>query len=216
MDSGPSCSAQAHEPVVVRSAAAAQLLLDPDARRVLKPFFGSGATVTQAARALGLKPNTLLRQVQRLVALGLLHVSGEERRAGRAIKHYRVTGEDFFVPFHVTDALTLEDLLMRAVEEPNRLIARSLARLCGAQSPRLGYLVTRLPSGRIAHDLSLDGAAAAAPLAMERPWLRDGRTLRLTQGRAREFMRELGALLDRYDDPAGDPHLAFVAVAPLR
>ncbi|GAA5533254.1 helix-turn-helix domain-containing protein [Deinococcus aluminii] len=201
-------------PLVVQDPVWARLLLDPLARQTLAPFFGRDTTVGEAAAQLGVKPNTLLRRVQRLVAGGLLHVTGEERRAGRSLKRYRVASERFFVPFALTDAVTLEDLLMQAVEEPNRLIARGLAQLYGSHAPRLGYLVTRLEGGRIAHDLSLDGLTPI-PYGGAHPWFRDARVLRLRPAQAEQFGQELQALLDRYADPQGARYLAFLAFAPL-
>ncbi|OLV18854.1 hypothetical protein BOO71_0004525 [Deinococcus marmoris] len=205
----------ADDPGIVLDPAAARLLLNPQARMVLGPFFGRDVSVGEAAAELGLKPNTLLRQVQGLVTRGLLRVSVQQRRAGRPIKRYRVTHERFFVPFWATDAITLEELLMAAVEEPNRLISRSVARLSSAETSRLGYLITRRDSGRIAHDLSLDGQRCLTLEDLERPWLREGRTLYLTPERARLFVQELSGLLDRYGEKDGEAHLAFVAVAPL-
>lgn len=201
---------------VIDLASTARFLLDPDERQVLKPFFGEGSSVGQAAAVLGVKPNTLLKRVTWLRERGLLRVAGEQPRGGRPIKTYRVTSEAFFVPFHVTDALSLEDLLHRAVEEPNRLIARSIARMYLAQSRDLGYLVHRLPGGRLAHDLSLGGTCLLPDASWDRPWFRDGVTLRLTRERAGDFVRALQRLIEEYGDERGDPYLAFFAVAPHR
>lgn len=202
-------------PPLTADAAQARVLLDPLARRVLDPFFGGGASVGGAAAYLGVKANTLLRQVRRLVGLHLLEVVRVEARAGRAIKRYQVTSQQFFVPFGVTDALTLEDLLLRAVEEPNRVIARALARQHGTEVSRLGYLVHRPVPGCVVHDLSLDGHTRLSPVDLTRPWLRDGRTLRLSPGRAQALVRDLLEVLDRYDDVQGEPYQVFVAFAPL-
>lgn len=197
-------------PLTIHDPRAITLLLNPLSRSVLSPFFGEGSTVAQAAACLGVKPNTLLKQVKKLVTWGLLRVRNQQRRAGRAVKRYQVTAERFFVPFAATDALTLGELLARSVEEPHRLIAQGIARLYAAQ-PGTGYLVSCTGKGKLVHDFSADGLKPDDP----QTWCRDGWVVRLTPERTQAFIRDLLALKAHYQEDTGTPHLAYVALAPL-
>lgn len=202
-------------PPTIRNAAVAALLLDPKQRAFLLPFFGRGATVSEAALQLGYDSNRVLKQVYKLKKLGLLHVVATTTRKGRPIKHYQVTSEAFFVPFSVTSAVTVEDLLVQAVDEPNRLVARSLSRMAQAQHKQIGYLIKRLPEGRIAHELSLDGVQIIDSGAFDHVWYRGGQVLNLSPQRAREFLQRQQALLAEFSQECGDPYLMFIAFAPI-
>lgn len=200
---------------MVSNPVAARMLLDPEARQILRPFYGNGTSIALAARKLGMKPNTLLRRVQRLVDLGLLEIVHQQARGGRAIKHYGVTSQQFFVPFAVTDAATLEELLFQSVEQINRLIARSMARMLSQHAGQLGYLVYPLPSGRMAHDLSISGQEPFDSLNEPEPWWRHGQVFHLSPQRAHEFTQELADLFQRYAQDQGRAYLAFAGIAPL-
>lgn len=202
-------------PPTVRSAAVAALLLDPKQRMFLLPFFGQGATVSEAALQLGYAGNRVLKQVYKLKKLGLLRVAATIKRKGRPIKRYRVTSETYFVPFAATDAVTVEDLLIQAVDEPNRVVAQALSRMAQAQHKQIGYLIRLLPEGRIAHELSLDGVQIMDSTAFEQVWFRDGQVLNLSSERAHEFLRRQQALLAEFSQECGEPYLVFVAVAPI-
>lgn len=204
------------DPLEVRDAAQAKLLLDPQARCVLGPFMTGECSVTDAANALGLKPNTLLKRVRVLERMGLLRVARVEERAGRAIKHYTSVAASFFVPFGITDQHTLEDLLLAATDEPNRLIALGIAHALEAHVGSLGYIVSKHEAGSLRHDLSLDGRTEFDPVSSEqvafaRAWGR----LRLDFAAAKRFQGELLELLERYSGGQGAGYFALVAFAPL-
>ena len=198
----------------VSDVARAGLLLDWQARRVLRPFMDEPRSIQTAAVELDVKPNTLLKQVNRLVQLGLLQVAGEQRRGGRPIKLYSSVAASFFVPFRVTTQDTLEALLFQATEETNRLIARGLARQLSVHAPRLGYLVTPY-KGELRHDLSLNGHTVYDPLASHHPaFIRAWDLLRLNSLRAKQFQAELMRLLERYSGEQGDKYWVYLAFAP--
>lgn len=202
-------------PLEISDPLLAELLLDPQARRVLRPFIGGAKTVGEAAHELGVKPNTLFKRVKALERLGLLRVAHEQPRAGRAVKLYRCVAESFFVPFRATSLETLEALFYTATEEPNRRIASGLAHQLIAQAPRLGYLVTPYRN-TLRHDLSLDGHTEYDALRPENPaFVRAWPVLRLDPERAKRFQAELMGLLERYADGWGERYQVYLAFAPL-
>jgi DNA-binding transcriptional ArsR family regulator len=203
-------------PLEVRDAARAKLLLDAEARRVLGPFMAGERSVTEAANALGLKPNTLLKRVKALERMGLLRVVRVEERAGRAIKHYSSVAASFFVPFVVTDLHTLEALLLAATDQPNRLIARGMAHALETQAQNLGYIVSQHEEGGLRHDLSLDGRTEFDPVSSEHTtFARAWGTLRFDFAAAKRFQVELLELLERYSGGPGAGYFALVSFAPL-
>src|SRR5699024_12715119 len=97
-------------------------LHDPALRKTLEPFLGRDCAVAEAARQPGSLPNTVLARVRRWLGLGLLVQTRTEKRAGRAVKHYRTTADAWFVPFDNTSAATLaESLAGRAAHWEGRL-----------------------------------------------------------------------------------------------
>ena len=78
---------------------------------MLSPFVGAARTASSVARELEMPLNTLLYGLKGLLEVGLIEVTHEERRAGRAVKHYRAVAEAFFLPYAVTPAETPEVLL---------------------------------------------------------------------------------------------------------
>ena len=94
--------------MVVEDRRAADILTNPRTLRGLEPFLGRDCTVSQAAEETGEKPNTVLSRVRRFLDLGLLKISGERPRGGRAIKLYRSAADLFFIPYEATSAETLE------------------------------------------------------------------------------------------------------------
>lgn len=198
--------------------AVADVLLDERRRRYLAPFFGRSRTIREAATELGVKPNSLLYQVERLVRLGLLLVVRVEPRAGRAVKHYRAASERFFVPFATTEAETLEALLLSTAESSLRRFVRNFARvLHSTPEGTMGYLVGRHEHGEVDVYFSPDGARTwslwepQAPAA-GRSWV----VLHLDHEDAKALQREQWALWQRYlSKPGGGRYLAHFDLTPL-
>ncbi len=202
----------------VMNAAVADTLLDARKRRFLAPFFGRALTVGEAAAELGVKPNSLLYQVRRLSALGLLDVAAVEARGGRAVRRYRAAAERFFVPFAASSAQTLDALLLATARPHAERFARSFAwALQDAPGGALGYLVGRHEHGEVAAYFSPDGVRtlslwdADAPAA-GRAWT----VLELDHEDAKALQREQWALWERYlGKRGGGRYLAHFDLTPL-
>ena len=135
--------------MIVENLEAAKALLRPETRRFLEPFLDRPCTVSQAALELGVKPNALLYRVNQLWRLGLLRVEREEPRVGKPIKVYRSSAPAFFVPFALTPAETIEDLVLPLEREWSSRFARNAAALMAGYPGPLGVGVWRVESGEV-------------------------------------------------------------------
>jgi hypothetical protein len=67
--------------------------------------------------------------VHRWVKLGILEVSREEARKGKAIKYYKTTSQVFLVPFALTPSENLNILLSRMSSPLHELFHRELTKV---------------------------------------------------------------------------------------
>ena len=207
----------------VRQAAQAELLFDERARRVLAPFVGQASSAARAAQSLGMPLNTLLYQVRRLLDAGLLIVTQEERRAGRAVRHYRASAERFTVPYALTPAETPEVLLAAQHAGPDARLRRDLVsaglELLEQQGTEgVGVQVTldgpRLVlRNMVGPDAEWNFLEPAAP-AMVDYWLED---VHLDFEEAKALQGELCELVARYRTKrGGQAYTLRLALAPQR
>ncbi len=130
-----------NESVEVRDSNIARVLTDTTQVRLLKPFFCNDVTLSDAARKLNVKLTTLLYHVSKFLKLGLLEVSKEEARKGKAIKYYRTTAKTFFVPFDITPSLSLKHLLHQLTQPNDEVFHREIARMLQDMSSQWGIEV---------------------------------------------------------------------------
>jgi hypothetical protein len=105
----------------IRDAEVAKVLIDVTQTRLLEPFFNEDITLSEAAKKLEIKMTTLLYHVTKFIGLGLLTVSKEEARKGKAVKYYRTTAKVFSVPFDITPNHSLSHLLGQ-INQPEQVI----------------------------------------------------------------------------------------------
>jgi hypothetical protein len=203
---------------IVRDEAAARALVRPSGLRRLEPFMGPPRSVVEVAQATGEKPNTVLRRVQRLLALSLLEVAEARPRAGRPVRRYRATADVFFVPFEATGAADLEDALAERDAYWERLLRRHVVRARSEAMGTWGTRVYRDTRGRIqvqtavspdANASMLDDAMPAALSAWrDQVWL--------DHDDAKALQRELYALVQRYQRVRGaQRYVVHVGLAAL-
>jgi len=84
---------------VVRDHLGVDLLLKLPSTRCLGPFMRAEHTLGSAAAELEMPASSLAYYVGRFVKAGLLQVTREQARAGKAIPVYRSTADEFHVPF---------------------------------------------------------------------------------------------------------------------
>ena len=84
--------------MTVTNVEAATLLLEPKHARFLAPFLGRERLVAEVAEEVAAPLSTTYRLVTRYCEAGILRVTREQKRGGRALKFYRTVADAFFVP----------------------------------------------------------------------------------------------------------------------
>ena len=178
----------------IDDAASAALLSRPQLQRVVALLIERECTMTELAGATGMSYSLLSHHLKRLQAFGLVEVSGQRPRAGRAAVLYRAAARSYFIPARWCQTL------------PGERLARDLREaLDGSAGPK-GVLLF--------HD---DGPRVRLVLQEARSdvtelWLR----LRLSASSARQFNEELRELFERWrgqQSPSGRSYLLHGACA---
>lgn len=104
-------STLAESPFVARTPEQARLLLDLGYFDVLGEVMRREASAGEVARAAGLTVKQAHHRLTRLVGAALVEVCGERRRGGRPVKLYRAVAGGYRVPFGLTDAATMAELI---------------------------------------------------------------------------------------------------------
>jgi hypothetical protein len=128
---------------------ACAVLADREQLRLLGAFLGRENTISNAAQELEVNSTKLYKQVQRFLALGLVKISRLEQRAGRAIKYYRSSSDQFFIPFrkHPPELIGQQNR-----EHHTRLFAQGLERVYrqeGFTEQDWGAITAYMPSGGV-------------------------------------------------------------------
>ncbi len=126
---------------IITDAKAADTLINPKTLRMLEPFLAKDCTILQAAKETGVKANTVLSRVKRFMDNGLISITKEEKRAGRAIKHYRSTADIFFIPYEATTAESLETMMAERERYWEKLLRKAVVE---TRSEDLGTWGTRI------------------------------------------------------------------------
>ncbi len=160
------------EQVIITGQAAAAVFSSTRQRKIVQTLMGKEMALGALASATHLPISLLHYHVTKCMELGLIEVVREQRRAGRAIKHYRATAASFFVPAELILEMpgTKLNQQMRMLLDQN--LARSLQGLDfthDGYSPR-AHLVKETEERAAATELWLDvelGATDAEQLAAD-------------------------------------------------
>jgi hypothetical protein len=114
--------------VEIRDTETARILTDISQVKLLEPFFYHDITLSDAAKKLEVKLTTLLYHVTKFLRLGLIEITKEEARQGKAVKYYRTTARVFSVPFDITPSLSLKHLLTELDKPSDEIFVREIAR----------------------------------------------------------------------------------------
>lgn len=187
---------------------ALELLLEAHTFTCLEMLLQKECTLSQLAQKTRLSAGSTLYRIQQLMAYGFVEVAHEEKRSGRAIKHYRTTAEAFYIPFAITSAETAESMCWRMVAPLFQHAMNALLKQARDQNTPLekgGILFQKDPSGEaqikmVSENLKSDYTRTASS-AHHFHW----ETLHLTHEQARALNTEMMALLSKYQSPSG-PH----------
>ncbi len=207
---------------VVEDADAARVLADPKRRRYLLPFILEELSLSEAARRLNVKPNSLLYHIDRLLKLELLEVTQVKKRRGRSSKLYRASAERFFIPFSLTQADTVQGLSAENSVRLERMFQRSLIGAEMDQADDWGIAIYVMNDGGLSIDLTPSRertAENALSLNTDRSavwscWLETN----LGAGEAKALQRDLVVLWQRYKqvhDPDKPRYMLRLGLAPV-
>jgi hypothetical protein len=196
----------------------ADLLINPKTLRQLEPFLGRAVTITQAARELKQKPNTVLSRVRRFVRLGLLEVVEENKRKGRSIKKYRTTADVFFVPYEATSAESLDIALAERDKYWEDLLRKSVVQARVDDVGSWGTRIYRDERRRLQIQAAITPDKNYTMLDKKRPavlsvW-RDSVYLDFED--AKILQREMFDLLKKYQQKQGNQrYIVRLGIAPI-
>jgi hypothetical protein len=185
---------------VIRDPAAGPVFASSRLRRMLMLFASEPLSLSEAAQRLKIDLKRLHYHVLRLVKLGLVEVSGERRRAGRAIKLYRATSEIFFVP---------EELLPKPFGDE---LSAELRACLGAEASKSsrGLLLYVGPKGEPVGRVVKQEVGTSEAFEL---W----RILKLSIADAARLRSELEAVLQKFQAPSqGASHVFLVHAAAAR
>lgn len=186
---------------VVREPGAARALERADLRELVQALLGREETVSSVARELHLTLNAAYLKLRTLRRVGLVRVTREERRAGRAVKHYTAVAPHLFVPFDVTGMPDLETLYLRLAAEQAQLFVRALLatyRRTWGEPGSLGTSLYRDEGGNPVSTFGPTPGTTWSSLEDHRPaTLSNTGTAWLTFEEAKAFQRELDDLYRR-------------------
>lgn len=206
--------------VTDRSAAA--LLLDPARLRFLWPFMLGERSTAAAANDVGVSVKDMAYRIKRMLALDLLHVTREQKRAGRPVRYYRAPSA-FFVPFSTTPDTDLEGMVETLLKGPQSRLIAGLAQTIADTEPdvhRWGWRLELDAEQRVSIRPS-PGPEADEPL-FRRPLDHDSPALYvanlvlwLRHEDAKDLQRELDELVERYDGRNGpDAYMLTIGLTP--
>ncbi|WP_216320468.1 ArsR/SmtB family transcription factor [Deinococcus aestuarii] len=203
----------------VRDPRAAPRVMSGWEMRYLAPFLGREATMSQAARELGVSVSRLHYQVRKLQGEGLLRVSRVERRGRRELKVYRAVADRLFIPFDLMSLESVETALLAADQPWLTLFLRSLAQVWRENPGTWGMRLERTASGHVRAHVVPDPHSEEGleeerlPALFLGGWVTD---LHLDFEDARALRRDLGEVLERYLQRGGaGRYLLQLRLAPL-
>lgn len=172
----------------------AALLLDPRLNDLLSELVRlDRASASELARALGRPLSSVHAQLERLLAAGVVEVAQVEARAGRPIRRYRIP-LPWHVPFAVTPAATLRELLGGGFESGLREQLDALARVMGRAESPWEVLIERR-EGQFSQQIR---PLRRSEMSHLRAAMGSGMSLRLSPGRALELKERLTGLIQEF------------------
>lgn len=190
---------------VVRNPQAARALHNPALYDVVHLLLEREGTATSVARDLGLTLNAAYLHLRALQRVQLVRVAREERRDGRAIKHYTAIAPRLFVPFELLSAPDLEAWYLQDMAEQARWLVRGLLSAYRREWGEPSTLGSSHYRDEVGNTLSTFGPSPGttwSSLDDQRPaTLLNGGSLWLTFQEAKALQRELYTLHARYSRP---------------
>jgi hypothetical protein len=204
------------------SPAAASLLRNPRVLRLLEAFMNDASTLRPVAARLNIPLPTAHRLVNRMIAAGVLAITGTVARPGRAMKVYGSSSGAFFVPRSAERRELPEEVMRRLIEtrigeQITGMIEAAREALGEQAAIRWGTVIYTDRNGQLV--VRPDFAEGRTPKLLEENtpaylnfYLND---LRLSQRTAKQLQRELVELVKRHKaSRSGGAYTLSVVMAP--
>jgi hypothetical protein len=185
--------------ITIQDPRAASVFAQSHLRRILLQFAAQPRSISEVAKNLQIDIKQLHQCVSKFHRLGLVVVTGQHKRSGRAIRFYQATAKSFFIP-----ATAASRPFSRGLEKELR---EALAR--DAATAVKGMLFSLDEDGRVVGQVVENAGASFVPMDS---W----RILRLNTSRAAQLKQELINVLDRFQDNVdhgGQVFLIHAAIA---
>lgn len=204
---------------------AANALLSEKGADILHTFMPEGISLTDAAKKLDMKLNTLLYQVNRLSKLGILEVCGTKKQSGKTVKLYRAVAKRFAVPFELTSATTSQELISQIAQIPLEGFMASIVAarreqiaewviLIGYSHENNGLTINLTPKQKTVEDYQnykqKRNDDPNSPVAFF-----NSTDFDLSFEDAKAFEKEMKALVDKYHKKSTDGMQRYVAILGL-
>jgi len=177
--------------------------------RYLRPFMVAPQTLSSAAAELNKPVSTVAYWIPRFRRVGLVEHLGDTTRTGMAMPTYRATARRLTVPF---DKLPFDSRVELLDSGRMRVLRRFLDGLDEALEAEEAFSLAFFAEGE--GQFAIDMVESDA--SRDQRGFTDGwRTFRLSTDEAREFARELEALIEKYGHDTGPRrYVAHMGLAP--
>ena len=200
-------------PLTVTTPEAARLLLEPKHARFIAPFLGRERLVAEVTREIGAPLSTTFRHVSRYCEVGILKVTREQARKGRALKYYRTVADAFFVPNSLR--VTAHDAWLAELE---RATKRGAEHVYGEHLVDWGELIFRNEAGIFSTSLARAPGQPVTSLASDAPAMLTTAhdAVYLDFADAKRLQQDLHTLFETYTAKGGaQRYLLRLSLVPL-
>lgn len=209
----PSISSGTSACTVVSHTTPKTVRLEPTHARFIAPFLGRERLVAEVAQEIGAPLSTTFRHVTRYCEAGILKVTREQARKGRALKLYRTVADAFFIPNSLR--LTSHDAWLGKLEQAAK---RGLEHVYGEHLADWGELVFRNEAGIFATSLAKTPGQPVTSLEPDAPAMLTTAhdAIYLAFADAKRLQYDLHALLETYAAKRGaQRYLLRLSLVPL-
>ena len=203
---------------IICDEAVAKALLEPKNLTLLELLLQNEKSLSELAEKLNVNLNTMLYRVNALIKLGLVEVSREVKRSGRASKRYRMTAKTFLIPVelipHAHDELISDKLMTGIFESFQQDVARVLEEEHGPRYLRIsakqeseGFTIDNIFENGRSDNITPDSAAIMQSAGL----------VRLSFAEAKAFQSDLIELFKKYveeNESKGQAYYFLLGLTP--
>ncbi|GEM46175.1 helix-turn-helix domain-containing protein [Deinococcus cellulosilyticus] len=173
---------------------AARFMLDSRNLQYLRPYVPEERSIQQAAQELGISVGKMSYWTHKLLDRGLLEIRREVRRAGKPVRYYQATAEEFIAPIEILPEFSDVELVKAHATWWWSTFMEEVARAGRRAYPHWQLRVTGTDLLHRLEPALQDGT----PVNEKEYPINDWFHADLTEGQASAFQEELLALMRRY------------------